>query len=277
MRFILAALSIGRYIYRPMNNPPCFPQWQARLAPVASGPNSRQRRFSLPVTFWVFLWQCFQPDRCCRAAVQQLRASLCGADPVVSLAEDSSAYCQARHRLPLERLAALCQDAAAAAQQQAPPFAWCGHPVKIVDGSTASLPDTAANQKDYPQPRSQQPGCGFPLLKYVALFCLGSGALLGWQPGNKHQHELHLFQKLWDQVLHAGDVVLGDRGFSSYVTLACLQARRSGACFVCTNTGRTTCGAANGSDPTTGSVYGNARRNGPHICRGHCGRWCRRN
>lgn len=240
-----------------MNDTPCFPQWRARIAsfrnqlqslprqslsdmqalfapllphprlqPSPSGPNSRQRIFSLPVTFWLFLWQSFQPDGTCRSAVQHLRTLFCVNCPETSTDEATSAYCQARNRLPLDKLVALRQDAAAAAQQQAPAFSWCGHPVKVVDGSTASLPDTDANQKLYPQSKSQKPGCGFPLLKYVALFCMASGAMLGYQRGNKHQHEIALFQMLWDCLLKAGDVVLGDRGFGSYVTLALLQARQ---------------------------------------------------
>jgi hypothetical protein len=40
------------------------------------------------------------------------------------------------------------------------------------------MPDTLKNQKEYPQPSSQKPGCGFPLLRLVGLFSLASGALL---------------------------------------------------------------------------------------------------
>jgi hypothetical protein len=39
-------------------------------------------------------------------------------------------------------------------------------------------PDTPKNQKAFPQSAQQQPGCGFPLIKLVALFSLSSGALL---------------------------------------------------------------------------------------------------
>src|SRR5215470_11345408 len=52
-----------------------------------------------------------------------------------------------------------------------------GRHVKIVDGSTVSMPDTEANQAAYPQQPSQQPGLGFPIARLVAVFDLGSGAL----------------------------------------------------------------------------------------------------
>jgi len=41
------------------------------------------------------------------------------------------------------------------------------------------MPDTAENQHAYPQPGSQKPGCGFPMMKLVGLFCLASGELYG--------------------------------------------------------------------------------------------------
>ena len=42
----------------------------------------------------------------------------------------------------------------------------------MVDGSTASMPDTPANQRAYPQPVSQKPGVGFPLARFVAIISL---------------------------------------------------------------------------------------------------------
>jgi len=55
--------------------------------------------------------------------------------------------------------------------------------VRLVDGATVSLADTEANRAAYPQPRSQQPGLGFPLCRVVGLLCLGSGALLAAASG----------------------------------------------------------------------------------------------
>jgi len=94
--------------------------------------------------------------------------------------------------------------------------------VKVVDGTTLSLPDTAKNQRAYPQSSSQRPGCGFPFLKLVGLFSLSTGSLLGYVTGNKHQAELPLFYKLWNW-LKPGDLLLADRGFASYVVLALLE------------------------------------------------------
>jgi len=58
----------------------------------------------------------------------------------------------------------------------------------------------------------------------VACFCLASGALLHWVEGTLHEHDCRLLQKLLS-VFKKGEVVLADRGFSSYASLATLRAR----------------------------------------------------
>src|SRR5260370_1064838 len=86
---------------------------------------------------------------------------------------------------------------------QHPPAAWrwCGRRVKGVDGSTAIMPDTQANQNEYPQSRSQKPGLGFPIARFVVLFCLATGAALEMAIGQyqgKRTGENTLFRSLWD-------------------------------------------------------------------------------
>ncbi|MDV2994013.1 MAG: hypothetical protein N4J56_003667 [Chroococcidiopsis sp. SAG 2025] len=52
---------------------------------------------------------------------------------------------------------------------------WCGRHVKVIDGSTVSMPDSIENQEAYPQPNSQKPGCGFPIAKIGVIFSLATG------------------------------------------------------------------------------------------------------
>jgi hypothetical protein len=113
---------------------------------------------------------------------------------------------------------------AAAAYAERAAQLWHGLRVKVIDGTTVIAPDTPKNQRGYPQPGRQKPGCGFPLLKLVGVFSLSTGALLDYAKGNKHQHELPLLQKMLDQ-FKAGDLVLADRGFSAYTLLALLTLR----------------------------------------------------
>ncbi len=86
------------------------------------------------------------------------------------------------------------------------------------------MPDTAANQKDWPQPSEQKTRGGFSVVELVACFCLASGALLEWVEGTLKDHDCRLLQKLLP-VFKKGDVVLANRGFSSYASLAALRAR----------------------------------------------------
>jgi hypothetical protein len=102
-----------------------------------------------------------------------------------------------------------------------------GRPVKPVDGSVVSMPDTAENQAEYPQPPTQKPSLGFPLARIVALFSLASGVVLGLAIGSyagKGSGESSLFRQLW-RFLVAGDIVLGDRYFASFWDLAMLRMR----------------------------------------------------
>lgn len=191
------------------------------LSQADEGAHSRQRIYSLRRTFFGFLYQVLNPKCACREVVRQVQAlfALHNQGPVNG---DSSGYCQARAGLPLDRLSRLRCAAAAHAQRFSE--RWLGLCVKVLDGTTTSLPDTPKNQRAYPQPGGQKPGCGFPLLKLVGVFSLATGALLDYAKGNKHQHELNLTRSLLDQ-FKAGDLALADRGFSSYTLLGLLLRR----------------------------------------------------
>ncbi len=84
---------------------------------------------------------------------------------------DTSAYCQARSRLPEKLLEQLFGKAAQSLEEKVTcEHLWCGRKVKVIDGSTVSMPDTLENQKAYPQPTNQKPGCGFPIAKIGVIF-----------------------------------------------------------------------------------------------------------
>jgi len=193
------------------------------LAPTAKGINSRQRTYPLPLTFWAFLSQVLSPGSSCREVVRKVQAWY--APQATPPDSGTSAYCQARRRLPLVCLTELHQTLANQLSARiTTPELWLGRRVKVVDGTGVSMPDTAANQQAWPQPAGQKTGCGFPVVKLVACFCLASGALLHWVEGTLHEHDGRLLQKLLS-VFKKGEVVLADRGFSSYASLATLRAR----------------------------------------------------
>ena len=189
------------------------------LSSEDGGLNSRERIYSLRLTFECFVWQLLHPGTPCREVVRQVQA-LCRLQGRPPVDEGTSAYIQARQRLPQKRFQQVLKATALAADQRAGQVGHlAGRPVKVVDGSTVQLPDTPAHQKEYPQPSSQKPGCGFPVMRLVVLFSLASGALLEVAWGNLLSHDLRVFAQLWE-LLRAGDILLGDRGFGNFPTVA---------------------------------------------------------
>jgi hypothetical protein len=193
------------------------------LSAQEEGPHSRQRVFSLRLTFECFVWQMLKPKTSCREVVRHVQAAL--GLQARHIQGGNSAYVQARQRLPKERLHSVLGATAQAADRRAGQRGYLnGRPVKVVDGSTTQLPDTAANQKKFPQPGSQKPGCGFPVIRFVALLSLCSGAIVEVIMDSLHSHELRLFRWLWE-TLRQGDIIVGDRSFGEYTTAAALPAR----------------------------------------------------
>src|SRR5436305_1998968 len=103
------------------------------------------------VTLAAFLWQVLSKDGSCRAAVARVLAWLVGEGQPPCTA-DTGPYCKARQRLPEGLLRRLARQTGQELHRQAPlPWRWRGRRVQLVDGTTVSMPDTAANQGAYPQ------------------------------------------------------------------------------------------------------------------------------
>ena len=202
-----------------------------RLAQADEGPNSRERIYSIRRLFWGFLYQVLNPGGPCREVVRQIQAlfPLPNLGPVDA---GTAGSCTARGRFPLQTLQRLRHAVAARAETLLPlaDQGWHGFAPKVIDGTTITLPDTPHNQRVYPQSGSQQPGCGFPLLKIVGVFSLVSGVLLDYAKGNKPQHELALLQKLLPR-FQPRDLAIADRGFSSYGLIALLLGRGVASLF----------------------------------------------
>lgn len=196
------------------------------LEPTEKGANSRDRLLPPRVTFWAFVAQVMSPGMPCREIVRKVEAWWRWAQKDRTGSLTSSAYCQARARLDKEVLGLIAGQIRWTLERNTlKAEQWLGgRSVKIVDGTSVSMPDTEANQKVWPQPNSQQPGLGFPLMKLTGLFALGSGALLDYATSNQHVHESQLFRQMWPR-LDRGDVILADRGFCSYGAMAALALR----------------------------------------------------
>jgi hypothetical protein len=137
-----------------------------------------------------------------------------------------AAYCKARGRLPLAVLQTLLRRVGAALR---PTFddagRWCGHRTFHVDGSAFSMPDAPELQKEFGQPGGQRVGCGFPVAHLLTLFHAGTGFLLQVLTAPLRTHDMAQAALLHPE-LEEGDVLIGDRAFSSYAHLALLRRRK---------------------------------------------------
>jgi DDE family transposase len=141
------------------------------------------------------------------------------------------AYCKARKRLPLRVLQVLLEQFAAKFRKQSAASAqWLGHRVWVEDGSSFSMPDVPALQEHFGQPSGQRRGCGFPVAKWLALFDLATGMLLRVSAHPLKTHDMSKVSAV-ASALESGDVVLGDRGVSSYAHIALLLVQDIYAVF----------------------------------------------
>ncbi len=188
-------------------------------------PGYRHRIYSPLVTLGLFLEQALHSDQACQDAVGRSLSQR----TALHLSEHSlntGPYCKARQRLSVELITALTHEIANATKARTRAI-WRGREVKLIDGTTVSMPDTAANQAEFPQNRRQPPGLGFPLARVVGVISLATGSLLDWTvcacEGAGTAEPMQLRRML--DGFQAGDVVIADRGLAGYFLLAELHRR----------------------------------------------------
>lgn len=188
-------------------------------------PNHRERLFPPTETLSLFLSQAVSSDGSCRNVVNQSAITrLISGLPNCSTA--TGGYCKARARLPVTLVRELTRFTGQLIDYKvSDKWRWQGRRVRIVDGTTVTLPDTPENQQRYPQSRSQKPGIGFPMCRVVGITCLSSGALLDAAmcpvkgKGNDEQSLLRTMIKTFEN----NDVLLGDAFYATYFLIAQLQ------------------------------------------------------
>lgn len=184
----------------------------------------RDRRYGPLVALRLFVEQVLHTDHACQDVVVRY-ASERVAQGEAQGSLSSGPYCNARLRLPLglvERLGKSVGERLEGNSTAA--WKWRGRSVKIVDGTTVTMPDTEDNQARYPQHSEQKSGLGFPIARLVALVSLGCGAVLDWAMGpctGKQTGEDALLRQLYGSLVK-GDIVLVDRYHCSYFTVAVL-------------------------------------------------------
>lgn len=184
----------------------------------------RDRRYAPLVALRLFVEQVLHTDHACQDVVVRYASErVAQGEAQVSLS--SGPYCNARRRLPLglvERLGKRVGERLEGGSMAG--WRWRGRPVKMVDGTTVTMPDTEENQARYPQHGVQKPGLGFPIARLVALVSLGCGVVLNWAMGpcqGKQTGEDALLRLLYGSLVK-GDMVLADCYHCSYFTVAML-------------------------------------------------------
>jgi DDE family transposase len=209
----------ANHFFNLLTSPQLLEQVEAHL------PEHRERKFPPTVTLAMFLGQVMSADGSCQNAVNEtlIARALSGVAPG---SVSTSAYCQARARLPEAMVSALARQTAALLSEHTPQgWLWRGRPVKLVDGTTVWMPDTPQNQGCFPQSEQQQAGTGFPMSRLVGVISLSHGAVLDAAMGaykGKGTSEHGLFRRL-SGCFVAGDVMLADGYFCSYFLIAQMQ------------------------------------------------------
>jgi hypothetical protein len=187
-------------------------------------PEGGQRRRVYPpwVTFIAFLGQVLSRGSACRETVRRVQAwAMASRRPVPD--DSSSAYCQARLRLPVATLVSAHEELGRWFAQHHGEK-WCGRAVKVIDGTGISMPDTPENRQKWSYAPNQKPGCGFPTARLVGMFCLMTGRLVRFALATLHDHEIPLARQLISWI-DPGEVALIDRGFCGWGFIALLQRK----------------------------------------------------
>ncbi len=189
-------------------------------------PEHRERLYPPTVALSMFMRQALNADGSCQKAVNGWAAQR-AAEGLGVQSVRTGGYCKARQRLPVAMVTALTRETGRLVSVGAPrSWRWRGRTVKLVDGTGISMPDTPQNQASYPQPHSQAPGVGFPLMRLVAVVCLATGALIDAAIGpheGKGSSELGLLRGL-GKAFSAGDLVLADAFYCNYFVIATMLA-----------------------------------------------------
>jgi hypothetical protein len=191
-------------------------------------PKYREQIYTPMQTLSMFLAQALNDDRSCSKAVNNLIIQKQLQENNRAISPNTGAYCLARQKLPLELLNQLTIKVGELISHPIPPhWKWFGRSVRLIDGTTVSMPDTKKLQAVYPQPKSQKEGLGFPICRLLAVSCLHTGVILNASIGpckGKGSDETSLLRNVLE-TFKTGDVVVGDALFGSYFLLVEMMTR----------------------------------------------------
>lgn len=187
---------------------------------------SRQGPLSPWVVIWLMTFQRLDAKGTLSAAVRQLLTGPVrtfvrwpeGA-PAAPLSANTSAYSQARCKLPLEVAQQVSQLLFESLHEQPRILPGLDRPVFLLDGSTILLAHSRESAKAYPPPRNQHGASHWPVMRVLVAHEVVSGLAVPpcWGPldGPKAVSEQGLAKDILSR-LPAGCGVLGDRNFGVF-------------------------------------------------------------
>jgi putative transposase len=183
---------------------------------------------------WAFVGQVLRDGK--MAACQSAVAAIIAHRQLIGLSvptEDTGDYCRARAKLNEKALHELTCTVAQNAETEADQT-WLtnGRHVKLIDGFTFTMPDTAENQREYPQAKTQRPGIGFPIARCVAVLSLATACVLDLAIGpyaGKETGETALLRTLMKTFLPT-DIALFDRYYCSFMVIAAMISQGTDVC-----------------------------------------------
>jgi putative transposase len=190
--------------------------------------------YSTVVMLWSFLGQVLRDGKeaACQAAVARV-VTHCLARGLPPPTDDTGDYCRARAKLSEPALRDIGREIAAEVEQRADPgWLWLGRHAKLADGFTLTMPDTPANQREYPAPASQTPGVGLPIARAVAVISLATACVLDVASGPYAGKKTGETARLRDLLgaFDPGDVAVMDRYYCSFLMIALFSARGVDVC-----------------------------------------------
>lgn len=184
----------------------------------------RVRHYCNVVVFWAWLAQILEANASLSKAVSLIQ-SWCDEAGLPRPSGDTGGYSKGRGRLGIEFLQAVQARINIHLNARVrPEDTYQGHVVKSIDGSTLELDDTEANQLEYPQPSSQKPGCGFPIMGIMGVLNHSHGGWEDFAYGTYTAHDSAVSHQLL-HCLNPGDILCGDRAFCTYQLISSLSAK----------------------------------------------------
>jgi DDE family transposase len=187
----------------------------------------RSRVFCPLVTLWGWLSQCLSQDKSLNEVVSRILAHRV-ATGLPTISAQAASYCNARARFPEAVMIRMAKEIGQKICSSADgSWNWRSRQVFLADGTGFSMPDTPENQLAYPQVKTRPAGLGFPLMRAVALISLSTGAIVDLafaKYEGKGTGEGNLLRSMLGS-MSPGDVLVADRYYPSYFTVAALQQR----------------------------------------------------